>query len=212
MTLEIRRTTVATAVSLLLLTTVDAFSTQNCASNQLTQLAYSTQDQILVEKDVAIEALQQEQHAVTGGSLSSPEDEQNQQNRKNSISLIQLATDPLLCMSSRPILSEAECRTLMDWCHKAENGSLATPLMEESTDENGAPASEGAKILWKVQNYVHHDLLGIDDGEYVVPRYLFYSSRDGKDLSSIEGKVDPRALLPDGLHVDTNGSQHFRHW
>ena len=196
------------ALSLLFIASADAFSSQTRTLPRLSY--YSEQNQILFHKDTVTKSMLQQELGdcddifapVTTNPLDGSRD----------IALVPLATDPLLCTSSQPILTQQECATLMEWCKQAEDESLTKALLAEEVDDNGEPMSEGAKILWKVQQYVHHELLGNDGGDYVVPRYLHYSCQDGDSSLKAECGMDSKRLLPDGLHVDTNGSQHFRHW
>jgi hypothetical protein len=125
--------------------------------------------------------------------------------------MIPIATDPLLCVSSQPILSKDECDCLLEWCKQVDTRyqSLTVGLQKEQVDDNGQPASRGAKVLWKVQQWVHGQLLDSTDEEtIVVPRFVYYPNGN----LNVSEPITAANLLPAGLHVDTNGNQQLRHW
>ncbi len=62
-----------------------------------------------------------------------------------------------------------------------------------------------------------------NENGYVLPRFISYhyndddcndstNDSDGNDGAGSIDYNDLSALIPDGLHVDTNNSKHFRHW
>jgi hypothetical protein len=124
-----------------------------------------------------------------------------------------LSSDPLLFVSTEPILTKEECRILLDLYRNDAGPSSTVALhtrdVDPSTEE---PSTAGARLLERLQQWVHHSLLGYEDDEYVVPRFVSYpdDDKDGKRIDS--SNVNKENLLPDGLHVDTNGNQQFRHW
>jgi hypothetical protein len=130
--------------------------------------------------------------------------------------MIPLATDPLLFVSSQPILTENECKCLMEWCVAVEgHSSLKEALQaEDAHGRKNEPVSEGATLFWRVQRWVHHELLGNhkNSTDYVVPRFVFYEEPDDDETIELGKGMEATTLLPDGLHVDTNGNQQFRHW
>jgi hypothetical protein len=98
------------------------------------------------------------------------------------LTLVPLSDEPILLVSSRPLLTQKECETL---CLYFEQG----------------PSEEGDAILECVRQQID-DLTGClsHDGEAILPRYVSYPPSEGGDR-----------LLPDGLHVDTNNGKFFRH-
>jgi hypothetical protein len=111
-------------------------------------------------------------------------------------SLIPLSAWPLILVSSQPLLTEDECSIISHYCQQNLSPS-GTVEMEETF-------SRGAQILQRTQHFLD-DILARPCGEApVLPRYLTYTSSDAP-IDSVE------ALLPDGLHVDTNNGFLFRY-
>ncbi len=126
--------------------------------------------------------------------------------------LIPLSLNPPLLVSRYPVLTAHECQTLIECCQEATQcGISVADIMHGSED------SYGKHVLKRLQKLVHHSVLGLrgTEQDYIIPRYLHYPAcdigNDDNDKSMLE-KVTVDQLFPDGLHVDTNNNQHFRHW
>lgn len=129
--------------------------------------------------------------------------------------LIPLSLNPPLLVSQSPLLSPEECDTLIAWCHEANQRGISMAAMLHAVED-----VEGKHVLQKLQRLVHHAVLGMDgtEADYVLPRYLHYPAcvydthEDGRLYNNHLETVTVKELLPDGLHVDTNNNQQFRHW
>lgn len=144
--------------------------------------------------------------------------------------LIPISPNPLLFVSSSPLLTPQECEIVSKWCRDVEkNGESIEDLLRRSdhpesinTNPDHHHDQHGILVMKKLQRLVHHSVLGMGStsndsplqvvgDDYVVPRFLHYQSPSEKtndDWNSVT--VDQ--LIPDGLHVDTNNNKHFRHW
>lgn len=110
-------------------------------------------------------------------------------NAEQPISLVPLSREPILLVSSEPLLTIDECNVLQSHLQSkhSEHGELLLQRVQSQIDElTGCPRHSG---------------------EAPVPRFLLYEkhSRD----STLE--TTSTRLFPDGLHVDTNNGQYFRH-
>ena len=126
------------------------------------------------------------------------------------IQLKPLSYNPLLFQSTESILTPEQCSTLKQWLQSQ------TKQLDGDTLAKGIQQKEEGAILLKTIQHALDEVLGNkkgEDNELVVPRYLSYKESDlggGRPASLEDYKVED--LLPDGLHVDTNNSKHFRHW
>jgi hypothetical protein len=124
-----------------------------------------------------------------------------------SLTLIPLSTKPLIMVSSQPIANKEECALLMDFFDLIRSSTDAPPQHHDAWP-----------ILERIQNQLdtlldspHHE------GESALPRYLIYNPERAGDEARVRNAIAFSArmlrkkLLPDGLHVDTNNSKHFRH-
>ena len=166
---------------------------------------------------------------------------QNDDDSSPVVKLSQLSSNPLLFVSSsssssssasasdddEPLLSSNECQILQSWCQNnlIPNESVPSRLWSnhnEYADDNNNN-DEGLKILTKLKRVID-EIVGhtkVDDSALTV-RYISYDSSDHDmeqrchpSSSTTTNKPLPTTtyeLLPDGLHVDTNNGQHFRHW
>ena len=125
------------------------------------------------------------------------------------ITLIPLSSNPLLFVSSEPILSKQECQTLSQWCRAHAAPGQASLTVSKSMLSDLSPA---AQKLTELRRKIQYDLLGLTDDngndDNVMPRYLHYP----EGTEEYTPLMDAPTLLPDGLHVDTNNNMHFRHW
>ena len=128
-----------------------------------------------------------------------------------------LSLNPLICSSKKALLTSEECLTLSQWCRDVveQRGKLT----DEALEHGKANGQEGAQIMVRLQRILEEEVLGFhpntsEDKDYVLPRFISYHNTDDRSLVCINlgDKSDMSSLIPDGLHVDTNNSKHFRHW
>lgn len=128
-----------------------------------------------------------------------------------------MSLDPLMFTSTTPLLSDSQCQKLSQWCRQViqNNGSLTKEILIKDLNEG----REGAQIMEYLQKKIHEDLLGLSTScdqnvqdDYVIPRFISYDDKDQNDIINSNEKINVSSLLPDGLHVDTNNSKHFRHF
>jgi hypothetical protein len=161
---------------------------------------------------------------VVQSNFVTPHEYIRKDQRKNpltsSLPLFPLSRSPLLLMSSQPVATEEECKILMELFDTIMEEDLDLSQLKQTISQDGAWT-----ILERIQNQIDEWVESPrHDGESPLPRYVTYepvdSSYNGsKSRDSIRhpndkwNKPTPRSndLLPDGLHVDTNNSQHFRH-
>ncbi len=124
-----------------------------------------------------------------------------------------LSLNPLICESAQSILTHNECQILSNWCRNVvrRDGKLTQESLVSGLSEN----DEGAKIMLRLQQRLEDDILGYPKKmdsltEYVLPRFISY--RHGENEKVDRRNLSRDTLIPDGLHVDTNNSKHFRHW
>ena len=97
--------------------------------------------------------------------------------------LIPLSRNPILLVSSQPLLTQDQC-SILKRHFRVE------------------PSQEGKVLLETVQKHIDKlTACPSHKGEAVLPRFVFYKP---ESLSN-------SPLLPDGLHVDTNNGYYFRH-
>ena len=162
---------------------------------------------------------------------------QRRRSQKKKIPLIQLSPNPLLFVSSSPLLTPKECEIVSEWCRDVEKrgdsiedllrnheNHIKNPHSKEPTDH--PQDRKGIQVMRKLQRLVHHSVLGLGgsprqksnlhvEDDYVVPRFLHYQSTEGRTRQECNdhwNSVTVDQLIPDGLHVDTNNNKHFRHW
>ena len=153
--------------------------------------------------------------------------------------LIPLSPNPLLFVSSSPLLTPQECEIVSEWCRAVETrGESIADLLRSNNQKNIKHPQEeghdphydqkGILVMKKLQRLVHHSVLGMGstnrsqdskvsvvEDDYVVPRFLHYQSSEGRTRQECHDdwqSVTVDQLIPDGLHVDTNNNKHFRHW
>ena len=118
--------------------------------------------------------------------------------KTNPVTLIPVSKEPLILVSSEPLLTETECQILVE--HK-----------EFREDES---SSEALAILRRVSRTVDR-LTGCPahDTEKRFPRYIEYEPQPGSRNSlNLETLTEQQVqVFPDGLHVDTNNGHFFRH-
>ena len=128
-----------------------------------------------------------------------------------------LSLNPLICSSTKALLTSEECITLSQWCRDVveQEGKLT----DEALEYGKANGQEGAQIMVRLQQILEEKILGhhptiTNEKQYVLPRFISYHNTDDRSLKYINfgDKSDMYSLIPDGLHVDTNNSKHFRHW
>ena len=162
---------------------------------------------------------------------------QNDDDSSPVVTLSQLSSNPLLFVSSsssssssasasaddEPLLSSNECQILQSWCQNnlIPNETIPSKLWSNN-NEYGYHNDEGLKILTKLKRAID-EIVGhtqVNDSALTV-RYISYDSDHDDDMeqrqrrhpsSSNKPPATTYELLPDGLHVDTNNGQHFRHW
>ena len=119
--------------------------------------------------------------------------------------MVPLSQPPLLLLqSSGPIISREGCKLLSQYFEHLKSGDISRM--------DGGQVHAAQKLLCGV-----HDVIDqvtncpMHDGEVQLPNYVRYDSK----IVDEEVLLDPRrlvdALLPDGLHVDTNNGKLFRH-
>jgi hypothetical protein len=134
------------------------------------------------------------------------------------VPFIPISRSPLLLFSSQPVATGEECNLLID---------LFDAIVKEKEDlfhsELASTQERAWSILERIQNQIDEWLESPrHDGESPLPRYVTYEPSDPSYAcpstgDSIHTQVNVEipswstTLLPDGLHVDTNNSQHFRH-
>ena len=132
-------------------------------------------------------------------------------NGNNPLQLIPKAINPIMFTSSVPLLTKVQCEKLATWCQTviAKYGTLTNDALIKDLDDD----KEGAQIMVQLQKIIHENIMGLkgsdDYDDYVMPRYISYIE---PEKQTILDNMDAVSLLPDGLHVDTNNSKHFRHF
>lgn len=146
--------------------------------------------------------------------------------------LIPLSPNPLLFVSSSPLLTPQECEIVSEWCRRVEKRgeSIEDKLRNIENIKNPQKEADddrkGLFVMKRLQRLVHHSVLGMGSrnskesnvavmDDYVVPRFLHYESTEGRTRQECNdhwNSVTVDQLIPDGLHVDTNNNKHFRHW
>ncbi|EJK76312.1 hypothetical protein THAOC_01930, partial [Thalassiosira oceanica] len=120
--------------------------------------------------------------------------------------MVPLSQPPLLLLeSSKPIISREGCTLLSQYFEHLKNGDVARRM-------DGGQVYAAQKLLHGVHDVVDQVTnCPMHDGEKLLPSYVRYDSK----IVDEEVLLDPRrladALLPDGLHVDTNNGKLFRH-
>lgn len=124
-----------------------------------------------------------------------------------------LSLNPLICTSAKAILTPIECQVLSKWCREVVQRE--GKLTQEALTNSYLNGEEGAIIMIQLQQRLEGDILGypkITEGDpcYVLPRFISYRYKEGDSVD--RSNLSTSTLIPDGLHVDTNNSKHFRHW
>jgi hypothetical protein len=122
--------------------------------------------------------------------------------------MIPLSKPPLLLLqSSTPIIS-IECCSLISryFEHQMGNSVNASQMDKSEIQVAETIVKDVHDIIDTVTNCPRHD------GEIQLPRYVRYDTTfvDGENMMQ-NPKLFMKALLPDGLHVDTNNGKLFRH-
>ena len=137
-----------------------------------------------------------------------------------------LSSNPLIFRSKKPLLDSNQCEVLKQWVRMTLQQYNQSELSMEMIKSGLQRNEEGAFILSSLQRnlwyMLHGDANIMREEDHVVPRYLqyvetqsplqsqyYYGSKEEMFNSVIQTYAD---ILPDGLHVDTNNSKHFRHW
>jgi len=103
-------------------------------------------------------------------------------NQEATTLLVPLSRDPILLVSSRPLITLEQCNELRRY------------FEEKHTKEGEALLKRVKKQIDNLTGCASHE------GEAALPRFVSYEPKDSND-----------PLLPDGLHVDTNNGYYFRH-
>jgi len=122
--------------------------------------------------------------------------------------MVPLSRPPLLLLqSSAPVLSKDACSLLSRYFEHLEtiDSTGAHQLDEGQTRTAEGLLRDVHDVIDKVTNCPRHD------GEVLVPRYVRYESTATDNDLLFDPERFGRALLPDGLHVDTNNGRLFRH-
>lgn len=120
----------------------------------------------------------------------------NGNNGGSSLPLKPVSTDPLLLVSTQPVLSPFECHTLSDYFQKQQLGG------------------QGAEVLHSLQDRLDTLICRPpqDCHDRVQPRFLSYQPCNKKQKQKpTDALALQKWLLPDGLHVDTNNGKFFRY-
>ena len=122
--------------------------------------------------------------------------------------MIPLSKPPLLLLqSSTPIIS-IECCSLISRYFEQQMGNSVDAFQLDNSEIQAAETilQDVRDIIDTVTNCPRHD------GEIQLPRYVRYDTTfvDGENMMQ-NPKLFMTALLPDGLHVDTNNGKLFRH-
>jgi hypothetical protein len=127
-----------------------------------------------------------------------------------SVALVPLSKQPMMWCTSEPILSRTECGELSRWYNRAaqrdnsrqDSGSMRK--MDNDDDDN----DNGRTVLGRLQQRLNRLVLR-NDMPAIQPSFLQYQACPTRQDNSNSTTVE--ALLPDGLHVDTNNIQFSRY-
>lgn len=139
-----------------------------------------------------------------------------------------LSANPLIFRSKKPLLDSNQCEVLKQWVRMTLQQYNQSELSMEMIKSGLQRNEEGAFILSSLQRNLWYMLHGDADimreEDHVVPRYLqyvetqsplqsqYYFSSKEEMFNSVIQTCEVADILPDGLHIDTNNSKHFRHW
>lgn len=115
------------------------------------------------------------------------------------VTLIPLSKHPMILMSSEPICNEIECQQLIHWFRQKEQ------LHQEEQQWDDDANSSGLLLFQRIQRQIDQlTFCPSYDSEMSYPRYITYEPQQQKQHEEVK-------LIPDGLHLDTNNGQLFRH-
>ncbi len=153
--------------------------------------------------------------------------------------LLPLSLDPLLLVSSSPLLNRDESRTLLSYLEMTKDGK-SDPLNDVFFEENGehvfstaheskistsssSTSSDGAldhdaiyengrQIIYRVRKEIDRLTNSPShSGDFALPRFLSFNVESVPDPSQDGVKETLHALLPDGLHSDNVNNMLTRH-
>lgn len=119
--------------------------------------------------------------------------------------MIPLSNPPLLLLqSSTPIISREECNILSRYFENEAASKDSTYAFSEDQERAKAILHRVTHTIDLVTNCRSHE------SERQIPRYVRYDAK-ASSLDQLMSRDFIDVLLPDGLHVDTNNGQLFRH-
>mmetsp|Transcript_14006 Transcript_14006/g.20699 ORF Transcript_14006/g.20699 Transcript_14006/m.20699 type:complete len:321 (-) Transcript_14006:161-1123(-) len=124
------------------------------------------------------------------------------------LKLIPVSREPIMLMSSRPLLSLEECDVLSNYLLHCNNNNITAgtaSTTEASSSGNNQNEYTGKQLLQRLQDQLD-SLTGFSTHEGDQIRYVVYDPTD----DNVATPQEELLLLPDGLHVDTNNGKYFR--
>lgn len=126
---------------------------------------------------------------------------------ERSVQLEVISYNPLLLMSTGPVLTSEECQHLI--CTHEKKALLQTSTATTTPNTTEQDEARTVEILLEL-NYLMAQLTNCPhhEGETECPRYISYHAQSVVSTSDLSS---PSNLLPDGLHLDINNGKLFRH-
>ncbi|KAL9190674.1 hypothetical protein ACHAXT_000380 [Thalassiosira profunda] len=120
--------------------------------------------------------------------------------------MVPLSCPPLLLLqSSEPIITAEGCELLCRYFDRRCKTNEACKLSDHEMCAAEDLLHNVHDVVDAVTNCRRHD------GEMQIPRYVRYESALINEKMLLDSKEFGEALLPDGLHCDTNNGKLFRH-
>jgi hypothetical protein len=123
------------------------------------------------------------------------------------VTLVPISLEPIILQSSQPVLNETECYQLRQYFASMDENNDGSNHPKDTSVEN-KKIDSGYQVFQKVQSIIdeltmcpHH----LDEPQ--LPRFVSY---DPCQVPS-SAYFYPPVVSEDGVHVDTNNGQHFRH-